>query len=176
MEVAYYGHGRVGALCRAVLDHLGVSIVDDLELSDLLISVHWPKIFTPSELALPKHGGVNLHNSYLPYNRGAHPCTWAIIDKTPHGATLHWMDEGIDTGDIIFQERLDPKRDETAHELYQRTVLAEVRVFREGMKMLLAGNHRHIPQPSGGSIHYKRDFDRLCRAMTTSDCRVIREA
>ena len=89
---------------------------------------------------------------------------------------MHWVDEGIDTGDILYQERLEPYEHETAHQLYQRTVEAEVRVFRVGMELILGGNVRRIPQPKGGSAHYKKDFERLVRAMTTSDCKVIREA
>lgn len=88
---------------------------------------------------------------------------------------MHWLDDGVDTGPILLQERVDVEPEDTAHTLYQRTADAEVRVFKLGMEMILAGNLRRIPQPAGGSIHRKRDFDRLVRAMTTSDCKVIRE-
>lgn len=142
---------------------------------DLIISVHWPAILDKEHLGLAKVGCINLHNSYLPWNRGANACTWAIIDRTPLGATLHWMDKGIDTGPIILQERLPEVENETADELYRRTADAEVRVFEMGMIMLLGGDHRRVPQLGAGTMHYKKDFERLVRAMTTNDCRVIRE-
>lgn len=177
MEIAYFGKGRVGSLCREVLDRLGVTLLEpvDYHKADLWVSVHWPRIFTREQLAIPKLGCVNLHNSYLPWNRGAHACTWAIVDKTPAGATMHWLDEGVDTGDILFQERLEVKDGETADQLYQRTLEAEVHVFKVGMEMLLAGNHQRVKQPPGGSMHFKRDFERLMQAMTTSDSFVVRK-
>lgn len=178
MEVAYFGKGYVGALCRRVLDDLGVKVlVPSLyHEADLWVSVHWERIFKREQIRTPKLGVVNVHNAYLPWNRGAHACTWAIVDRTPHGATMHWIDEGIDTGDIIYQQRMEIEPEETAHQLYQRTVECEVEVFRVGMELLLAGNYRRIPQPKGGTTHYKKDFQRLVRALTTSDCRVKYEA
>jgi methionyl-tRNA formyltransferase len=154
-----------------VLKTLGVGVG-----KDLLISVHWPRKFEKSELMGYALGAVNLHNSYLPWNRGAHACTWAIVDQTPHGATMHWMDEGIDTGDILYQERVEIDPADTAHTLYQKTADAEVRVFTVGMELILAGNCRRFKQPQHNTVHRKRDFDRLVRALTTSDCKVIREA
>lgn len=174
MEIAYYGRGRVGSACREVVERLGISITD-LDSCDFLISVHWDKIFTKCELAKPRHGGLNLHNSYLPWNRGAHSCTWAIADQSPHGATMHWMDEGIDTGPILYQERVEVSDSDTADSLYKKTADAEVRVFTIGMELLLAGNYRKYPQPQHNTVHRKKDFDRLVRALTTSDCKVIRE-
>jgi len=179
VEIAYYGHGRVGSLCREVAERRGVNILgnfDFMKRPDFLISVHWPKVFTAKELARPKHGCLNLHNSYLPWNRGAHPCTWALIDQTPHGVTMHWMDEGIDTGDIFLQERLFPEKGETAHELYQRTVELEVKLFEKALDQLWIGRRDRKPQVGIGSFHKKADFKRLELAMTTSDCKVIREA
>ena len=49
----------------------------------------------------------NLHISFLPYNRGAHPNFWSFIENTPSGVTIHKIDQGIDTGKIIFQKMID---------------------------------------------------------------------
>lgn len=178
MEVVFYGSGKVADRCLEVLKAMDVTILPHVmkRKADLLLSVHWPHIFTKKELGLPSIGALNLHNSYLPWNRGAHACTWAIIDRTPAGATMHWMDEGIDTGDILYQEAIEVGPEETAHQLYERTVECEVDVFKVGMDLLMAGNYRRIPQPKGGTIHYKKDFKRLVRAMSTSDCKVKYEA
>jgi len=179
LDVAYFAKGPVGALCRSVLAGLeGVNVLGpaDYHKADLWISVHWDQIWRKEQLRTPKIGCVNLHNSYLPWNRGAHACTWAIIDRTPGGATMHWMDEGIDTGDILYQEPLTIHENDTAHDLYQRTMTLEVQVFRVGMDMLLAGNYQRIAQPKTGTLHYKADFKRLVRALSTSDCKVKYEA
>lgn len=50
---------------------------------------------------------INTHPSYLPYNRGKHPYHWAIVDGTPFGVTIHRVDDGIDTGDILWQKRIE---------------------------------------------------------------------
>ena len=173
MEVAVFGQGPVSVRCLQVLHGLGVKTVAP-HVASLWVSVHWPTIFTPEEISTPKDGILNLHNSLLPWNKGAHACTWAIADRTPHGATLHWIDDGIDTGPLFYQERLEILPDETADQLYKRTADLEVSVFTVGMKMILQGERRRLPQVGKGTFHRKKDFDRLARALTTSDCKVSR--
>ena len=50
---------------------------------------------------------INLHISYLPYNKGAHPNFWSFAENTPSGVSIHKVDRGIDTGNIIYQKLLD---------------------------------------------------------------------
>ena len=50
---------------------------------------------------------INLHISYLPYNRGAHPGFWCFYDGTPCGVTIHEVDEGLDTGPVLAQQLVD---------------------------------------------------------------------
>jgi len=59
-----------------------------------------------SEWLLARGPILNLHIGYLPFNKGADPNLWAWIEGTPHGVTLHWMDEGIDTGEIFRRSKL----------------------------------------------------------------------
>jgi len=61
---------------------------------------------------------INLHISYLPWNRGASPNLWSIVDKTPKGVTIHLIDEGVDTGDIIFQKIVPMDEELTLRESY----------------------------------------------------------
>ena len=49
---------------------------------------------------------INLHISLLPWNRGADPNLWSFLENTPKGITIHYIDDGIDTGDIIAQKEL----------------------------------------------------------------------
>ena len=60
-----------------------------------------------SEDILKKKNIINLHISYLPYNKGAHPNFWSFAENTPSGVTIHKIDKGIDTGNIIYQKILD---------------------------------------------------------------------
>lgn len=70
---------------------------------------------------LPKYGTFNLHASLLPEYRGAAPINWAIINgETKTGATTFFIDEHIDTGEIIMKEELEINADETAGSLHDR--------------------------------------------------------
>lgn len=171
MDVAYFGQGRVATRCCQVLDDLGIHVVSPAK-ADLWLSVHWPDKFQ----VIPKDGILNLHNSWLPWNGGAHPCTWAIIDQTPHGATMHWVTEEIDKGPIFLQRPVVIQDTDTADSLYKRTADAEVQLFRDAMDAYRLGSRRKDPQPEGGTYHKKKDFDRLVRALSTSDCKVLRDA
>lgn len=129
--------------------------------SDYLISVHFPYIIPKEVLTLPRIGALNLHPAYLPFNRGWNTPTWAIVDQTPFGATLHWIDEGIDTGPISLQERVDVLPTDTAHTLYQRALAAELRVFQKAIPLLLKHALPQIPQTGEGTFHAKGDINRI---------------
>lgn len=128
---------------------------------DYLISVHFPYIIPKEILSLPRIGALNLHPAYLPFNRGWNTPTWAIVDETPYGATLHWIDEGIDTGDIALQERVDVLPTDTAHSLYQRALAAEHHMFRKAIPLLKERVLPRTPQTGIGTFHAKGDIGRI---------------
>jgi methionyl-tRNA formyltransferase len=73
---------------------------------DLLMNVHSLFLIHPSVLAAPTIGSFNLHPGPLPEYAGLNVPSWAIYEgERSHGVTLHWLDEGIDTGPIAWQER-----------------------------------------------------------------------
>ena len=74
---------------------------------DILITAHFEKLISKELLSIPKLGCLNLHPSILPDYRGMSPQHWPIIngdDKT--GITIHFIDEGIDTGNIVLQKEI----------------------------------------------------------------------
>jgi methionyl-tRNA formyltransferase len=181
VDIVFAGRGRVAARCLDVLGSMPVHYElaeyhNPAQPFDLLLSVHWPYKFTREQLAAPKLGALNLHNSWLPWNGGAHPCTWAIVDKTPHGATMHWITDEIDKGPIFLQRVVAIQDTDTADTLYKRTADAEVQLFRDALDAYRLGSRRRDPQPEGGTYHKKKDFERLVRALSTSDCKVLRDA
>ena len=130
---------------------------------DYIISVHFPYIVPADVLAIPTLGTLNLHPAYLPYNRGWHTPSWAIADGTPYGATLHWMDEGVDTGDVALQRQVDVHANDTADSLYQRVLELELEVFRDAIPFLKSGMMPRQPQAGRGTAHSKRDLaNRQC--------------
>lgn len=137
-----------------------VALLRDLK-PDYLISVHFPYIIPSDILSIPTEGSLNLHPAFLPYNRGWHTPSWAIFEDTPYGATLHWMDEGVDTGDIALQEKLEVLPSDTADTLYQRVLQLEEELFRRAIPLI---KQRALPrhrQPGSGTTHFKDDLKRI---------------
>ncbi|SMO70419.1 methionyl-tRNA formyltransferase [Gracilimonas mengyeensis] len=87
---------------------------------DLLVVVAF-RVLPQSILDIPKKGSVNLHASLLPKYRGAAPIHWAVIngEKTT-GCTIFFLDEKVDTGNIIIQKKTEIGENETTGEVYER--------------------------------------------------------
>lgn len=92
---------------------------------DFMVVVAFGQILPKSVLDMPRYGCINVHSSLLPAYRGAAPMQWTIINgETKTGVTTMYMDEGIDTGDILLQEETPIYDDETGGSLHDR--LAEM--------------------------------------------------
>jgi methionyl-tRNA formyltransferase len=128
--------------------------------ADIAVSIFFGYILRPAFISLPTAGCINLHPSLLPYNRGAHPNVWSIIDGTPAGVTLHYIDAGVDTGDIIAQREVPVEPVDTAETLYRRLERACIEVFTESWSLVRAGNAPRIKQSScAGTCHRARDLE-----------------
>lgn len=102
---------------------------------------------------------INLHMSFLPYNKGAHPIFWAFYDKNECGITIHELDEGIDTGPIIFQKKV--KIDEQLYTFvraHQRLKLEIEEMFIENIDEILDLRWKAVDQSEEGTIHKKSDL------------------
>lgn len=75
---------------------------------DLAVSYTYRYILSDEILSALGYNAVNIHNALLPFNRGADPNLWSILDETPRGVTLHYMTSGLDQGAIIAQTLLAP--------------------------------------------------------------------
>jgi methionyl-tRNA formyltransferase len=87
---------------------------------ECLLSVLFGYLLPREWLELPTWGAVNLHPSLLPFNRGANPNVWPLVDHTPAGTTLHVMSPEIDGGAVIAQREVPVHPDDTAYSLHQR--------------------------------------------------------
>lgn len=91
---------------------------------DLIVSFSAPCVFNQQLLSLPEMGCINLHCSRLPYYAGLMPSFWVLFDRnTKAGATVHYMDERIDTGKILNQREFDISQNITMFDLIKRTKL-----------------------------------------------------
>lgn len=88
---------------------------------DVICVVAYGKLLPKKILNIPRYGCINVHASLLPKYRGAAPIQWAVLngDKTT-GVTTMYMDQGMDTGDIILKEEVEIGEDETTGELWDR--------------------------------------------------------
>jgi methionyl-tRNA formyltransferase len=107
---------------------------------DLVLTAAYGRIFRRRALDLPRLGCVNLHASLLPRYRGVAPVNWAIINgEAESGVTAFFMDEGVDTGDVILSERTEIGPEETAGELLERLALLGADLLVRTCEALAAG-------------------------------------
>src|SRR5262245_28217062 len=124
---------------------------------DLLLSVYFEYRVRPALIALARRRGITVHPSALPHNGGFHSSFWGIVNQTPLGASLIWMDEGLDTGGVIAQKIFADDGVMSASEVRARQRRMCVELFEENIDDLLAGR---IAWKSGApcSYHFKKDI------------------
>jgi methionyl-tRNA formyltransferase len=128
---------------------------------DYIFGIHFPYIVPESVLSVSGKGFLNLHPGYLPFNRGWHGPSWSILEGTLSGATLHFMDKGLDTGDIIHRKQLKTFDHDTADTLYQKLKRTELECFKEAWPQLVSGKITRTSQdPHAGTFHRRRDLSR----------------
>lgn len=131
---------------------------------DIALSIMFGYILKPEFIQLFPHGVINLHPSLLPYNRGANPNVWSIIEQTPAGVTLHYIDTGIDTGDIIAQQKVTVEPVDTGETLYRKLEQASVSLFQNTWPLIRSGQVQRIQQPKeAGTFHRNKDLDLIDR-------------
>lgn len=107
---------------------------------DFIFSFYYREMLKAPLLEVPKRGAFNMHGSLLPKYRGRVPVNWAIIrGETETGATLHWMTEKPDNGDIVAQQAVPILPNDTAHEVFQKITVAAEMALNGVMHALLAG-------------------------------------
>lgn len=136
------------------------SILADYD-TDYIFGIHFPYIISKPLLSIPKVGFLNLHPAFLPYNKGWHTPSWAILDKTKYGATLHFMSNDLDAGDIITQTEIEVKPNVTANELYQSVLKVEEQLFKDSFTNLLTLKPTRTKQVKEGTSYNKRDLAKV---------------
>ena len=107
---------------------------------DFILSFYYRNMVKKAVLDIPRRGALNMHGSLLPRYRGRVPVNWAIINgETETGATLHYMVEKPDAGDIVDQEKVSILFTDSSLDLFNRVTDAAVKVIRRSWPLLLAG-------------------------------------
>jgi methionyl-tRNA formyltransferase len=114
---------------------------------DFYFSFYYREMLKPELLAIPKQGALNMHGSLLPKYRGRVPVNWAIIHgETETGATLHYMTEKPDNGDIVAQQAVPILPNDTAHEVFQKVTVAAEMALNGVLPALLTGTAPRVKQ------------------------------
>lgn len=172
-SVLFLGYDEKQTRLIDSLKKFGTTVVhSDYEIPDgdygLVISYGFNRILKHkdfSRLAVPV---LNLHISYLPFNRGKHPNFWSFYDQTPAGVTIHIMDGGIDTGPILYQRKVEFDADEiTFEQTYCRLRQEIENLFEERISDILSQNWNPRPQKGLGSLHFEADLPKQFRGWNT---------
>jgi methionyl-tRNA formyltransferase len=132
---------------------------------DLFVSMYFGKLFKAPLLAVPRYGCVNIHNSLLPRYRGQSPSIWAIVNgDTVSGQTMHYLDEGMDTGDIIAQKEIPIEPTDTGYTLGVKLEDLGVELFKEAFPSVLNGTATRQKQDDSVAT--------VCRAPRPRDLRI----
>jgi methionyl-tRNA formyltransferase len=100
---------------------------------------------------------INLHIAYLPWNRGQDANLWSWLEDTPKGVSIHYIDAGVDTGDVLTQRETAFSDDETLATSYEKLRRDMEALFEETWPAIRDGKIRAKPQTGNGSVHRKKD-------------------
>lgn len=114
---------------------------------DVIVVVAYGQLLSKEFLNIPKYGCVNVHVSLLPKYRGAAPINWVIINgEEKTGVSTMFMDEGLDSGDIILQSEFKLDDEITAGELHDWMTLEGSKVLCETLDLIKEGKAPRTPQ------------------------------
>jgi UDP-2,4-diacetamido-2,4,6-trideoxy-beta-L-altropyranose hydrolase len=132
------------------------------ESPDFLVSFGYKHILKKDILDLFKrNNAINLHISLLPYNRGADPNFWSFVDDTPKGVTIHLIDEGVDTGDIIVQKEVFFGSDETLKTTYHKLQIEIISLFKKNWPKIKENKIKLLKQNDNGTKNYLKDKEKF---------------
>ena len=128
---------------------------------DVAFSIKYPHVLTKKfidEVGVPI---LNFHTAPLPELRGVDTCSWAIYHKLKKfGITVHIIDEGIDSGDIVLKETFPIKKWDTAYSLYCKNLILLRKVIRENLIRFVNGDYLAWENEGKVSyIHKRGEFD-----------------
>jgi methionyl-tRNA formyltransferase len=113
---------------------------------------------------MPPLGTMNLHGSLLPKYRGAAPINWAIINgEKETGVTTFFLKHEIDTGDVLFTEKIPIGEDETAGELHDKMMEIGAKTVLKSVQTIEKGNYKLQPQADVEATHAPKIFNETCQ-------------
>ena len=123
---------------------------------DIILVWSYSMILPPEVIEVPRLGCINLHGGLLPEYRGAHVMQWAIINgENETGATLHYIDEDIDTGAIIADRRFPITKDDDAASVRQKLKYTGIQLLNDSWESIVSGTILGISQDESKAKYYR---------------------
>ena len=115
--------------------------------ADVFVVAAFGQILSKEILDMPKYGCLNIHASLLPKYRGSSPIQWAVINgEEKTGVTIMQMNEGLDTGDILYTKEYILDKKETGESLFDKLSVIGAQAIVEALPLLEAGKLTPVPQ------------------------------
>ncbi|CAM3891424.1 methionyl-tRNA formyltransferase [Vibrio aquimaris] len=115
--------------------------------ADLFISMSFNQILKKEIINIPPMGFINCHAGDLPYYRGRNPLNWVLINDEPsYGITVHMVDEGIDTGDIVLKRSFEITDSDTYKTLLESAIFNCSKVLIESIELIINNKVNLIKQ------------------------------
>ena len=132
-----------------------LQIVKELEPAVIIVAA-FGQILPKALLNIPPFGCINVHGSLLPKYRGAAPIQYSIIDgEAETGITIMYMDVGIDTGDMILQEKTPITAEETGGSLFDKMAILGAELLLKALQQIEAGTAIRVPQDNEKATYVK---------------------
>tara|TARA_B100000401_G_C52684795_1_gene661522 strand:- start:293 stop:907 length:615 start_codon:yes stop_codon:yes gene_type:complete len=136
--------------------------IHDTQGFNLFISFGYRYIISEKILKKLERPLINLHMSYLPYNRGAHPVFWSFIDNTPAGVSIIEVNKGIDTGPVIYQKKINfnlkKNKNLTFENAYNKLFKEMEKLFTSKVDKIISGKYSKKKQKGKATFYNKRDL------------------
>ena len=176
VNVAMLGYNRAGLdiydwlveqddvkLIGLFTTHEQLSTITTFDL-DFIISAGYHHRIPERIINHPTVACINIHPSYLPYNRGADPNVWSIAEGTPAGVSIHLVEPDIDTGPVIAQMQVQTDFADTGLDLHQRLEDAQLECFKQAWPEIRSGEFDADPQhETDATSHTRSDLHDLCQ-------------
>ena len=128
------------------------------------VSASFAYLLKPEMIDVFSRGCINLHAAMLPFNGGWYTNVWPILDGTPAGATVHYIDSGVDSGDIIAQRETVVEPTETGGSLHEKITRDLIELFKENWPAIREGTNSRTPQDrSKATTHRKSEISEISR-------------
>jgi len=126
--------------------------------------IWWPKIIPKELINQAKNGFINTHPSLLPFSRGKHYNFWTILEETEFGVTLHYVNEGIDSGDIIYQKKIKYGWLDNGETLFNKAKSEMILMFKEFYPFFRENKFTRKSQDlTKGSYHNSTEIDEISK-------------